>query len=84
MNVTDWVAPPTSGTISGLVNANVPATLALPPLNVAFDNVWPYLMAKALGTTFIVGVAFMTLSITDAFLAMYLVVSEGVNSALNV
>jgi hypothetical protein len=41
VNVTLWLAVPTLGAVEGVVKANVPDTLALPPLNVEDPKVCP-------------------------------------------
>ena len=41
VKVTPWLAVPAEGAVAGVVNANAPATLAVPPLRVELARVWP-------------------------------------------
>jgi hypothetical protein len=65
VKVTGWSATPTSGAVPGTVNANVPATLATPPLSVELANVCLNEIGDATGTVVIVGVALPTVTFAD-------------------
>lgn len=65
VKVTGWSAVPTSGAVPGAVNANVPATLATPPLSVELANVCLNEIEDAAGTVVIVGVALPTVTLAD-------------------
>jgi hypothetical protein len=60
LKVTLCVAVPTLGAVEGVVKANAPATLPLPPLNMEESNVCPYPIDVAVGITVIIGVALFT------------------------
>ncbi len=51
---------PALGAVLGLVKAKLPATLALPPLNVAFERFWPKTIGEAVGSVLITGVPLLT------------------------
>jgi hypothetical protein len=55
---------PTGAIVAGVVNENVPPTLATPELNTEALSAWPYVSADAVGTVVIVGVAFPTVTLT--------------------
>ena len=55
---------PIFGVEVGVVQANVPPTLAEPPLKVELAKVCPRVMAVAVGAEVIVGVALLTVTFT--------------------
>jgi hypothetical protein len=62
VNVTPWDAVPTPGVVPGVVNANVPGTVAAPPLSVELARVCPNAIDVAVGAVVTVGVAFATVT----------------------
>ena len=65
VKVTPWLAVPTTGTVLDAVKEKEPVVLAAPPDSEALDNVWPYVMAAAVGAALIVGVALLTVTLAD-------------------
>jgi len=66
VNVTPWLAVPTFGAVDGVVKANDPAVLAVPPVRLLSANVWPKVMSLAVGAAVIEGVAFpIVKAVTD-------------------
>jgi len=62
-----WFAVPTLGTVSfAKVNANVPLTLALPPLRTELLRACPNVIELAVGSVVMVGVALATVTLTFA------------------
>ena len=66
VNVTPCDAVPTCGAVLGDVNANVPETLAAPPLRVELASVCPNVIADAVGAAVTDGVAFATVTFADS------------------
>jgi hypothetical protein len=64
VKVTLWEEVPALGVVAGVVNAKLPATLAVPPLRVLLDKVCPYVIAPAVGSAPIAGVALSTVTLT--------------------
>jgi hypothetical protein len=50
--------------VEGLVNANVPLVLAVPPVRVLEAKVCPLVIELAVGATLMVGVALATVTLT--------------------
>ena len=65
VNVTPCEAVPTEGAVVGVVNANVPGTLATPPLSVEFANVCPNMIPVAVGAVVIVGVVLVNDTVSN-------------------
>ena len=78
VKVTPCAAVPAWGCVAGVVNANVPGTLAAPPPNVELASVCPYAIDVAVGAVVIVGVALATVTFTFNDTVLYRVVSVGV------
>ena len=57
VNVTLTLLVPAFGAVEGVVNAKLPATLAVPPLRAESLSVCPYVIALADGPALITGVA---------------------------
>ena len=57
------MAVPTFGDVDGVVKANDPGVLALPPVRLLSANVWPKVMPLAVGAALIVGVALPTVTL---------------------
>ena len=55
---------PTAGAEAGVVQANVPAAEAVPPVRVELASVWPYEIAPAVGQAVTAGVARFTVTLT--------------------
>jgi hypothetical protein len=55
---------PAPGAVAGVVQANDPATEAVPPVSADEDRVWPTAMAPAVGHADTVGVALLTVTVT--------------------
>jgi len=70
VNVTFCVEMPSVGTIPGDVNAKVPGTLVVPPVNTELASVWPDPITEAVGATLIVEATWLTvtLAVVDAVL----------------
>jgi hypothetical protein len=66
VKVTEWEDVPTDGVVAGAVNANVPGTLATPPLSVELASVCADVMGDAEGVVVIVGVALATVTVADS------------------
>jgi len=67
VKVTEYAVTPlsdTDGSIASVVQENVPATLADPPVRSESDRACPYVIAEAVGAVMIVGVALFTVSVT--------------------
>jgi hypothetical protein len=54
----------TAGSVAPVVQENVPATLADPPVSSESERAWPYMMEEAVGATEIVVVSLFTVSVT--------------------
>ncbi len=78
MNVTECVAVPASGAVSGIVKAKLPTTLPTPPLKVAFARVCPEVIALAAGSVVMAGVALATVTLTFAVAEWWFDASLGV------
>jgi len=63
VNVTLSASLPRDGVVEGVVHVNIPATEAVPPLNVEEARVWPTVIALADGHTETVGVALLIVSV---------------------
>ena len=48
-----------------MVQAKLPAGVELPPLKAELANVWPYVMAVAVGQVSTLGVALLTVTLTE-------------------
>ena len=64
VKVTLWLEVPTPGAKEESVQAKLPATLAEPPLRLELAKVCPKVMAEAVGTAVIDGVALLTVTLT--------------------
>ncbi len=64
VKITDCCVVPTAGTVPGVVNAKLPATLAFHPLNIESSSVWPEIIEVAVGGVVIIGVALPTVTLT--------------------
>ena len=64
VKVTEYVVVPVVADVVGVVQANVPATDAVPPVSVELASVWPYVKPDAVGQALTVGVAFVVVTLT--------------------
>ena len=64
VKVTLSLGVPPLGTSVDEVQANVPPTDAVPPVNIEDASVWPYVIALAAGHADTVGVALVTVTLT--------------------
>jgi len=67
VKVTEYVVTPlsdTDGSVVPLVQENVPSTLADPPVRSESESICPYVMADAVGSVVITGVALFTIKVT--------------------
>ena len=67
VKVTEYDVDPlsvTEGSVDPVVQENVPATLADPPVRFESESACPYVIAEAVGAVVIIGVALFTIKVT--------------------